>query len=113
VSNADPQDQAEALDDDRLAGEYPPEEPLGVEDYGTTAAEERWDEPLAERVRREEPDDSLATSDFEVDPEVGALDEGDPLTGDDTTRDIALERVAPPAEEAAMHVTDLASDQIQ
>jgi len=107
VSNTEPQDEAEALDDDRLAGEYPPEEPLGAESYGTTGAEEHWDEPLAERVRREEPDDASAREDFEVDPSVGALDEGDPLTGDDTLRDSALEREAPvPAEEDAMHVSD-------
>jgi hypothetical protein len=59
----EPQDEAEALDDDRLAGEYPPEEPIGVDAYGTT--------------------------------------------GDDTTRDSALEREAPlPSEEEAVPVTE-------
>jgi hypothetical protein len=108
MSNPDPQDEAEALDDDRTDGEYPPERPLGVDAYGTTGAEERWDEPLAERVSREEPDDdSRASTDFPVDPEVGALDEGDLLTGDATTRDVALEREAPPpAEEEAMHIEE-------
>ena len=38
------QDRAEGLDDDEVPeGDYPPERPLGAEDYGTTAAEEAWD----------------------------------------------------------------------
>jgi hypothetical protein len=53
---SDPQDVAEALDDDKVGAEFPPEEPLGVDDYGVTEAEQRWDEPLEERVDREEPD---------------------------------------------------------
>jgi hypothetical protein len=49
----DPQDEAEALDDDELAGarEFPPERPFVVDDYGTTPAEERLPEPLEEFVR--------------------------------------------------------------
>jgi hypothetical protein len=53
---SDPQDVAEAQDDDKIGGEFPPEEPVAVEDYGVTGAEQRWDEPLEERVEREEPD---------------------------------------------------------
>lgn len=60
----DDQDLAEAFDPD-VVGEgyqaFPPERPLGVDQYGTTAAEERIDEPLEERVRREEPDPSMET----------------------------------------------------
>src|SRR5262245_35187694 len=60
----DTQDQAESLDPEVLpdyddaegALEYPPDTPEGVSDYGTTAAEERTDETLEERVRREVPD---------------------------------------------------------
>jgi hypothetical protein len=95
MANDDPQDQAEALDDDELGGDYPPEEPLGVEEYGTTPAEERYDEPLDERVLREEPE--------------GARPDGaaDPSAGDPTLHDVVTEREAPvPAEEAALHVTD-------
>jgi hypothetical protein len=63
----DDQDQAEALDADKLdealddpegALAYPPDRPLGVLDYGTTAQEERIDEPLEERLSREVPDPS-------------------------------------------------------
>jgi hypothetical protein len=60
----DEQDVAEGLNSEVLSDyddpegnlDYPPDEPMGVEDYGTTAAEERVDEPLAERVARELPD---------------------------------------------------------
>ena len=60
----DDQDVAESVDPDVLpdyddpAGNlmYPPDVPMGVQEYGTTAAEERVDEPLEERVAREVPD---------------------------------------------------------
>ncbi|MGY6501426.1 MAG: hypothetical protein ACXIVQ_11120 [Acidimicrobiales bacterium] len=65
MSDTDPQDQAEQLDTDKLGGmddpaedpDFPPDEPLAVEEYGTTPAEARTDEPLEERLAREEPDD--------------------------------------------------------
>ena len=125
------QQRAEGLDDDKLAGEYPPEEPLGVEEYGTTAAEEAWDEPLEERIAREEPDvpvpeddgvellqpDEGAHTDVEADEvasvahaqpdERGPLSEEDVASGDPTLRDVAQEREgAMPAEEAAVHVVE-------
>ncbi|QGG93827.1 hypothetical protein [Actinomarinicola tropica] len=64
MSDPSSQDRAEQLDEDKLSPsdtpvqdlDYPPEEPLGVDAYGTTAAEERYDEPLEERVAREEPE---------------------------------------------------------
>ena len=119
----------EPLDDDRTSGApYPPDEPLGAEDYGTTPAEEAVDEPLAERVAREQPE--AAPADAEV-PELvapdegtrrdseaaevatavlgdeGPLAEGDPVAGDPTTRDVVQEREgAPAAEDAAVHITD-------
>ncbi len=34
----------------------PGDQPVGADEFGTTAAEERMDEPLAVRVQREEPD---------------------------------------------------------
>lgn len=60
----DPQDQAEALDSDKIGTpddpdvepDFPPDELLGADEYGLTAAEERVDEPLEERVERESPD---------------------------------------------------------
>ena len=96
--SSDPQDEAEAVDSDKLGDEYPPEEPLGVDEYGTTAAEERVDEPLEERVAREEPDvlvpepdeidlvaepvpdieQELIATEATNDPRTVELDEGDP-----------------------------------
>lgn len=126
----DSQDQAEALDDDKLGGDYPPEEPLGVEEYGTTAAEERYGEPLDERIRREEPEvgegdgrepdsppvlvdpdgveaDVLASAVPGSADDLGELDVDDPVGGDPTLRDVATELEAPmSAEEAAVHVID-------
>jgi hypothetical protein len=69
---SDEQDWAEALDEDELridddvfdddpAREMndPPMRAMGVHEYGITAAEEEFDEPLEERVRRETPDPLL------------------------------------------------------
>ncbi len=66
---SDEQDQAEALDEDELRIDDdvfdddpghdrndPPMRAMGVHEYGITAAEEEFDEPLEERVRRETPD---------------------------------------------------------
>jgi hypothetical protein len=63
---ADPQDEAEALDDDKLddrnrydgepAADYPPDELLGADDYGITDREQAVDEPIHERERRYQPD---------------------------------------------------------
>lgn len=58
----DPQDRAEALDADRISDEYedaegalayPPDRATGVNQYGTTAAEERVPEAPEERARRD------------------------------------------------------------
>ena len=123
---------SELLDDDKLPDEYPPDRPLGVEDPGVTADHGAIGDSLAERVAREEPDVVPAPSqdagavghlvepdlgmapDIEadlvasaVDAEVGALADGDLVTGDDTLRDVATERVDDrSAEELALHVTE-------
>lgn len=65
----DEQDQAEALDESEIVldefgqdlnddamDDYPPDHLQGANEYGITPQEERIDEPLAERVWREEPD---------------------------------------------------------
>jgi hypothetical protein len=90
------QNRAEGLDEDEIGGDFPPEEPLGVDEYGTTAGEERFDEPLDERIAREEPD---------VLPVDGSAAQADEV--DDTFDDAVQEHEAPvPAEEAALHITD-------
>jgi len=42
----------------------------------------------------------------EEDDERGPLAPDDEFSGDETTRDVATERVPPPAEDAAIHVDD-------
>lgn len=112
--------RAEDLDDDKLGGSYPPDEPLGVDQYGTTHAEEEVDEPLEERLAREEPDVAVL-DDPEVvlvapDEGMGPDDEaqavaralphadGDPDRGDDTSDTAAELGGEVSAEEAAVHV---------
>lgn len=103
---ADEQDRAELLDDDKVSDDFPPEQPLAVEDFGTTPAEELYGEPLAERLAREEPEgpasaeggvrlvqpDEGAHTDTEA-SEVAVLDVDDPdLPGaSDALRDTATE----------------------
>lgn len=97
LSPGDAQDVAELLDSDTvgvsdappggvddpdLEPGYPPEHLQGADEYGLTAAEERVDEPIEERVERERPD-PLATRLEEaargVDPRADAVH--DPLPG--------------------------------
>ncbi len=98
-------------------GQIPPRDyPQGVDQFGTTPSEQRQDEPLAERVLREEPEPGAA------DPAAGTGGAG-PLEGrlvapgsedvdgvDDEKDEVALlvgeDEGAPSAEEAAMQVRD-------
>jgi hypothetical protein len=132
----DPDQTGEALDDELLAGEYPPDEPLAADDEGVTALEELGGESFAERDERTEPevweqpagaegsdrgvelvgDDAGVPDDeedlvgeragTEQDDEQGPLAPDDEFSGDETTRDVATERVTPAAEDAAVHVDD-------
>ncbi len=116
----DDQREAEELDEDEVGGtRIPPDQPLGVEDFGTTEAEERYGEPLDERVQREQPDVGaagaagrsgpaveIAEVEGEPDTEGEAVpldnpsDAGDPLDPPPGTADDL------PAEEAAVEVRD-------
>jgi hypothetical protein len=97
MSDADSQDQAEALDPDVLADyddaayddperAFPPDRARCARDYGTTAAEERVDEPLEERVRREERDPLDAIADPQ--PEDLSEIEAEELFGSDEVIDV-------------------------
>lgn len=125
---------SELLDDDKLPAEYPPDEPSGVLEDELTVRGQQTDEPLEERVGREEPDVPAAASPDDdpvaplVEPEAGEgddltkeavahtvdsgpasqdLDAGDIASGDSTTRDVATERTEKrTAEESAVHLTD-------
>jgi hypothetical protein len=125
---------SELLDDDKLPAEYPPDEPLGVDEEALTVRGQQTDEPLEERVLREEPEVPLGVgpdqyevgplvapggdegldltaeavaSEIDGGPEPGDPDVGDITASDPTTRDVATEREGlRSAEEEAMHVTE-------
>ncbi|MEU7380422.1 DUF5709 domain-containing protein [Streptomyces sp. NPDC042207] len=107
-------------------GYSPPEKPLGVTKYGTTAAEQHEGESLDQRLAQEQPEEGGSEGDGvgdlpggegePVDPEAGgdragrlvAPDEG--AHGDTTKEEIAddkgVDAGAAGAEEAAVHIVD-------
>ena len=98
------------LETDQAAPVVPRDRPTGVNQWGTTEAEERIDEPLYRRVRREEPDvdqrplgeDHPAPRLFEPDSDIDEVDETAEevaLTGEDDSAGLT-------AEEAAVHITE-------
>lgn len=105
---ADAQDKAEALDDDELTGEFPPDKLMGAEAYGAAGADPGAPESVARRAAREEPEERpLPPAAAASDPTVAVRSEEDDFSGDETLRDVVQEREAPaPAEEAAMHAVD-------
>jgi hypothetical protein len=90
---SDAQDRAEATDDDKLGGEFPPERPLG--------AHRRQDDAIPE---------SFAGREARLEPEVGqaaGTGEETVAVGDDAVApDDAPVETPEAAEEAALHVTD-------
>ncbi len=98
-------------------GQIPPRDyPQGVDEFGVTAAEERQEEPLAERVRREEPEpdiDDILGADLDDDDLMGgrlvAPGGGDVDAVDVEKDELALlipDEGAMTAEESAMHITE-------
>lgn len=86
----------------------PGDQPVAVDEFGTTAAEERLDEPLALRVMREVPDDTGEGDDWAeevaprlVDPHATSVDDEGDLVGGMVGSDAA----ALSAEESAIHIT--------
>ena len=112
------------VDDVLDEGYSPPERPLAVDDWGTTADEEAGNEPLDARLAREQPEDddydsdglgdSSDTDGELVDDEVGdvragrlvATDQGGAYDDDDElyATDVGIDGAAASAEEAAVHV---------
>jgi len=98
----------------------PGDQPIAVDDYGTTVAEEQVDEPLNQRLAREEPDlsdsgtangDEGADNPYPEDREerVGRLveeDEGarEDNEGDAVARDVGTDSGGFTAEERAMRI---------
>ncbi len=98
-------------------GQIPPRDyPQGADEFGVTAVEERLEEPIAERVLREEPEpdiDEILAADLDDDDLVGGrliAPGGEDVDGVDVEKDeVALlvpDEGALTAEEAAMHITD-------
>ncbi|MEV8068628.1 DUF5709 domain-containing protein [Streptomyces sp. NPDC085995] len=129
--DAAPLDMQDAVDertyDDTLDEGYsPPEKPLGVDKYGTTAAEQHEGETLDQRLAQERPDVGEPEGDGvgdlpggegePVDPEAGtdragrlvAPDEGAhaDTTKDEIAADKGVDAGAAGAEEAAVHVVE-------
>ncbi|MEU5046333.1 DUF5709 domain-containing protein [Streptomyces griseorubiginosus] len=130
-ADAAPLDLQDALDertyDDTLDEGYsPPEKPLGVTRYGTTAAEQHDGETLDQRLAQEVPEADEPAGDGvgdlpggegePVDPEAGseragrlvAPDEGAhaATTKEEVATDVGIDAGAAGAEEAAMHVIE-------
>jgi len=132
---SDPDQPGEDFDDEVLGDEeYPPDRPLGVEADGITQVEEEGGESFYHRDLETEPevweeddvDDEDEVGELIGDAEVGEVDDeadlvaaaagddedlgplapDDGFSGDETTRDVATERVPRPAEEAAVHLDE-------
>jgi hypothetical protein len=98
----------------------PGDEPVAIDDYGTTAEERRAGEPLDERLHREEPDPALevdqpgppATGEDGEEPRrSGRLVQDDEGVRGDTEQDMIADEVGPDAggfsaEEQAVRVED-------
>ena len=99
------------FDDELLSGEFPPDRPLGLDDGGDdeepedfgTAFDDDGELEIETGVELDGDDEELNVPVVEDDG-MGALAPDDELSGDETTRDVATERVAPAAEDLAMHV---------
>nr|BFD81039.1 DUF5709 domain-containing protein [Streptomyces sp. Xyl84] len=129
--DAAPLDMQDAIgertyDDTLDEGYSPPEKPLGVDKYGTTAAEQHEGESLDQRLAQEQPDtgeqEGDGTGDLPggegepVDPEAGderagrlvAPDEGAhaDTTKEEVAFDAGIDGGAAGAEEAAVHVVE-------
>ena len=133
----DPDQSGEDFDDELLGDEFPPDEPLAVDDEGVTGVEQlgagsrspsvtsapsrRFGSGRSDRRGRhtgvELVGDDAGVPDVEKDlvgeragteqdDDQGPLAPDDEFSGDETTRDVATERVAPPAEDAAVHLDD-------
>lgn len=113
-------------DDTLDEGYSPPEKPLGVTKYGTTAAEQHEGETLDQRLAQERPDVDVPEGDDvgdlpggegePVDPEAGtdragrlvAPDEGahPDTTKEEVAADKGIDAGAAGAEEAAVHIVE-------
>jgi hypothetical protein len=128
-SAPDPDQPGQELDESSGWDEYPPDEPIGLDEVlGEQDDEDSGgDVPLnvldvevdddIDDINGEDPADQLLGDELEPEEppggsrdvasrsdDPGQLSEEDEFTGDETVRDYATERVPPPAEEDALHV---------
>lgn len=111
-SGIDDDDVSEQLDDEVLGSQsYPPDRYIDPDDPGETLPDTGFggvgDEPEVQVLAQGSPDgeEDLLAEAVESDG-YGALADDDEFTGDETTRDVATERVPQAAEEAALHIVD-------
>ena|SRR5688500_3183003 len=109
MSDISDDDVSEQLDDEVLGGDYPPDryiDPDAEPGYPRSEVSDP-DEPAVQLIAQHDPDyDEDLEAEAVVDDDYGALADDDEFTGDETTRDVATERVPRPAEEAALHIVD-------
>ncbi|WP_433324559.1 DUF5709 domain-containing protein [Spirillospora sp. CA-294931] len=89
----------------------PGDEPLALDDHGTTASEQREGEPLRDRLDREEPDPAMETGALDERREAGRIVEDDEGARTDTEKDAVAYDAGPDAggytaEERAMRIED-------
>ncbi|MGV3760028.1 MAG: hypothetical protein ACO1PW_10885 [Actinomycetota bacterium] len=105
---SDPQERAEALDADKIDADYPPEEPLGVDQAEVTPLGERTDESFEERDARHQvaPDDERPVVQPYHEADEDILDEEAQAVAEaeEGPQDPESDPVPAPAEEAALHV---------
>ena len=82
---SDPDQPGEDFDDELLAGDYPPDEPLGVEEDGVTELEELGGESFAERDERTRPEEWELADETGPGPATGVdlIDDDVELSADD------------------------------
>ncbi len=101
---ADDQDRAEALDDDKLGGDFPPDDPLGADD---PTSDDQVRDSFEDRGLREDPDGERVGNLTLADLDRGAgPDEEKDLVADVVGGEadpLANDQVPPAPEEAAVH----------
>lgn len=111
MSDISDDDVSEQLDDEVLGDEYPPNRFVDPDDERgyplPDVGEPGDDEPGVQVIAQRDPDyDQDVEAEAVVDDAYGTLADDDEFTGDETTRDVATERVPRPAEEVALHIVE-------
>jgi hypothetical protein len=110
----DPDQAGEELDES-VGDEFPPDRAPRLDDDGGTEPEV-WERAAEDDGGVElvgdldvgvvDDEDELVGDVVDEDRDLGALAPDDEFSGDETTRDVASERVPTPAEDAAVHIDD-------